>query len=122
MTSVRPAHVGLERDSKFCAARWRVKRPDDRLMQCSSDSKCRRVVECIKQGEAAIETLGRLLCYVNDMLLLSPADDVRQGLIEHMHALWKMSTEVELSSETPVTFLGLELDLPNNGRSPHPSE
>ena len=54
-------------------------------------------------------TLGLVLCYVDDMLLLKETDEVQKGLIAHLRSLWKMSTEVELTEETPMTFIGLEL-------------
>ena len=104
-----PRAWGLERDRQFRKAAWTHEGKQYTLNQCSADSQVWRIVHTTQDGENA-ETLGLLICYVDDLLLPMPADGVRAGLVGYLHTLWKMSTEVELSPTTPLTFLGLELE------------
>ena len=60
-------------------------------------------------------TLGLLICYVDDLLLLMRNGDVKSGLIEQLRALWTMSTEVDLQAGTPFSFLGLEFERTDDG-------
>ena len=50
------------------------------------------------------------MCYVDDMLSLTRKEGVREGLTTHPHVLWKMSTDVELTKDTRLMFIGLELE------------
>ena len=79
-----PRAWGLERDSKFRQCSWTYEKRSYRLCQCTSDSQVWRIVE-----KGAETTLGILLCYVDDMLLLMPGGKVRQGLVTYLHSLWK---------------------------------
>ena len=65
--------------------------------------------------EGGSGTLGLMLVYVDDFMLLSPCDEVQQGLIKELQKKWKMSTNVMLTVATPITFLGMELELEKNG-------
>ena len=56
-------------------------------------------------------TLGLLLVYVDDFMLLTPDGEMRDGFIAELQKVWKMSTMVQLAAANPVTFLGLEIEL-----------
>jgi hypothetical protein len=49
------------------------------------------------------------------MLLEVPAGSIQEGLTAHLKTFWKMSTEVELTEKTPMTFIGLELERVKGG-------
>ena len=44
-----------------------------------------------------------------------PNDDVEKGLVSALKALWTMSTHVSLTVSTPVTFLGMEIEMEKDG-------
>ena len=48
--------------------------------------------------------------YVDDFMILSPADEIQAGLIKELQKKWNMSTNVFLSPATPITFLGMEIE------------
>ena len=77
-------------------------------MQCRADSQVWRVVR--ENDNSKAETLGLLVAYVDDLLLLMPNGSMKRGLIDHLRTLWNMSTEVDLTDQQKLTFLGLELE------------
>ena len=99
-----PRAWGLERDKQLRQARWTFQSNTYRLQQCASDSQVWRIVS-EKDPE---QTLGLLLCYVDDMLLLMPGGGVKAGRTNYLHTIWKMSTDVELTAATPLMFIGIE--------------
>ena len=102
-----PRAWGLERDRQLRQAKWQYKEHTYKLKQCTSDSQVWRIVQ---EGDTSQKTLGLLLCYVDDMLLLAKADEIQNGLRTHLRGIWKMSTDVALTEDTPLTFIGLELE------------
>ena len=107
-----PRAWGLERDRKLRKATWTSQGKTYRLKQCMSDSQVWRIVQ---DGDRSSMTHGLLLCYVDDMLLETPAGGIQQGLTTHLKSFWKMSTEVELTEQTPMMFIGLELEREKGG-------
>ena len=59
-------------------------------------------------------TLGLLICYVDDLLLLTPKGAMRDGLKRSLKEIWQ-TTEVDLLPGVPFTFLGIELVRKQNG-------
>ena len=100
-----PRAWGLYRDEKLRAVTWKSKGVDYRLVQCKTDAQ----VWMLKQvGDD--RTLGLMLVYVDDFMLLSPDGDMRASFTAELERIWKMSTMVELTVDNPVTFLGLEIE------------
>ena len=117
---ISPRAWGNERDSKFRSVKWSTGGKTYRLTQCHNDSQVWRITE--SNGElpgtdpgARSHTLGLLICYVDDLLLLIQNGAVKNGLIEQLRALWTMSTEVDLQAGTPFSFLGLEFERSGDG-------
>ena len=61
------------------------------------------------------EAVGLLICYFDDMLLMTLEGDVQKGLSTALSKRWKMSTEVKLTNLTPMVFLGLEIERDSEG-------
>ena len=103
-----PRAWGTYRDGQLRTLEWTSGADKYHLVQCKSDAQ----VWCLKKvGED--ETLGLLLVYVDDFMLLSPEGSIREGFIQELQKIWKMSTTVHLTAANLVTFLGLELELDN---------
>ena len=90
-----------------------AKRPD--LMASTGTVWCsaaptHRCGELSGNDDSKAETLGLLVAYVDDLLLLMPNGSMKRGLIDHLRTLWNMSTEVDLTDQQKLTFLGLELE------------
>ena len=103
-----PRAWGLERDRQLRAASWTDRGNTYTLKQCLSDSQVWRIVQ---KGDATNRSHGLLICYVDDMLLEISSGGIQKGLVAYLKGLWRMSTEVELTPKTPMTFIGLELEL-----------
>ena len=127
---VSPRAWGQERDSKFAQIAWSVDGQTYRLKQCYTDTQVWKVIRVGQPsppsagvdsaplgtaGSDKDEFLGLMVCYVDDLLLLMKNGAVKQGLLSQLRALWKLSTEVDLKVGSPVTFLGLELELDRTG-------
>ena len=61
------------------------------------------------------ETLGLLITYVDDFLLLMQNGMVKDGLVHALREIWTMSSQVDLVPNQPFTFLGLEMEKRENG-------
>ena len=101
-----PRAWGLERDRQFRKCQWTSGNKSYQLRQCTLDSQVWRIIE-----NGTNTTLGPLLCYVGDMLLLMPGGTIREGLVSYLHGLWKMSAEVD----SDANFEGSGLRLPPPG-------
>ena len=120
---ISPRAWGNERDSKFRSIKWSTGGKTYSLTQCHNDSQVWRITESMgelpapgsaRKG-AGSHTLGLLICYVDDLLLLIQNGTVKHGLIEQLRALWTMSTEVDLQAGMPFSFLGLEFERSDDG-------
>ena len=99
------------------------------LRQCCNDTQVWRIVALSPKEEVhharstlgGVEktgpTIGLMVAYVDDFLLLLPAGPVRDGLVGALRKLWTMSTEQTLKLGEPFTFLGLEFEKRKMGMS-----
>ena len=114
---IAPRAWGTERDSKLRDVTWTSKGATYKLIQCKTDSQVWRIVS-VKSGATHVEheakTLGLLICYVDDLLLLSPKGPMRDGLTAAVKKIWEV-TEVDLIQGVPFAFLGIEIDRRANG-------
>ena len=106
-----PRAWGAERDRKLRVSVWESNGATYKLSQCTCDTQVWRLV---KVGDETV-TLGLLCAYVDDFLLMAPAGEMVKGLVQHLKGIWTMSTEVELSKGQPMTFVGLEMQLEDDG-------
>ena len=109
-----PRIWGLGRDRKLRRARWQVGPKTFKLQQCTSDSQ----VWMIKEEGGSGDTYGLVIVYVDDLLLLSPAGDVRAALKEHLKSIWEMSEVPDLTPGISLSFIGLELEMESSGHRP----
>lgn len=63
-----------------------------KLVQCKTDAQVWMIKRC---GED--KTLGLMLVYVDDFMLLSPEGEMRKHFTAELETIWKMSTMVELT-------------------------
>ena len=99
------------RDSKLRSSTWTVRSDKFKLVQCLCDTQVWRLV---KVGDETT-TLGLLCACVDDFLLMAKAGDMVKAFIKHLKSMWTMSTEVELTKTQPMTFVGLEMQLEDDG-------
>ena len=130
---IAPKAWGAERDSKLKNITWKAEGKEYTLKQCAADSQVWRIVQkqssheparatkqsCHEQARAEQSkepdtTLGLLICYVDDLLFLSPQGKMRDGLKEKLKSIWEI-TEVDLLPGVPFTFLGIEIVRRKNG-------
>ena len=100
-----PRAWGTYRDKELRGMRWQHSGKTYQLVQCVNDAQVWKICQ---EGWSA--PLGLLLMYVDDFMLLSPADEVQAGLIKELQKKSNMSTNVFLSPATPMTFLGMEIE------------
>ena len=117
---IAPRQWGLERDRQLKQVSWMANGLKHRLVQCFNDSQVWRIVAEHPDGsDPAVsspgETLGLLITYVDDFLLLMRNGNVKDGLIQTLRAIWTMSSQVDLVPNQPFTFLGLEMEKRDNG-------
>ena len=84
------------------------------MVQCATDSQVWRIVASGGSTLVGNTTLGLLIGYVDDLLLLSPQGAMRDGLSAAVRRIWEI-TEVDLQQGVPFMFLGIELDRKANG-------
>ena len=97
---IAPRAWGAERDTRLTEVTWSADGKNYRLIQCASDSQVWRIVEtmgspCAARSGEHETTLGLLICYVDDLLLLSPEGKMRTGLKDTIKKIWEI-TEVDL--------------------------
>ena len=61
------------------------------------------------------QLLGVLCVYVDDFLMMAPAGPVRNAMVQALRALWEFGPERTLTTETSITFLGIDWYLRENG-------
>ena len=61
------------------------------------------------------KTLGLLCTYVDDFLLMAEDGEMTKAFIKHLTSMWRMSTEVQLTKDRSMTFVGLEMQLEEDG-------
>ena len=93
---IAPRAWGTERDDKLKKVTWKAEGKTFTLLQCAADSQVWRIVEqrgspcAARAAQESTEqqpTLGLLICYVDDLLLLSPKGAMRDGLKDNLKAI-----------------------------------
>ena len=93
---IAPRAWGTERDDKLKKVTWKAEGKTFTLLQCAADSQVWRIVEqrgspcAARAAQESMEqqpTHGLLICYVDDLLLLSPKGAMRDGLKENLKAI-----------------------------------
>ena len=108
---VSPRQWGLYRDETLSKINWSVGTKNYHLVQCSTDTQVWKIVESTKPTEV----LGMIIVYVDDLLLLAPIDEIRDGLVKVLRDTWNMKPPAELTKTNSLTFLGVELHLTDTG-------
>ena len=111
---ISPRAWGTERDSRIRQVTWTAEGKKYFLQQCTTDSQVWRIVES-RGSSVEVVTLGLLICYVDDLLLLCPQGAMRAGLERALteNTAWEI-TKVDLIPGVPFTFLGLEIERKQN--------
>ena len=105
-----PALWSAERDARLGEAVWTVGKATYHLRRCSSDSQLWVLTEKDKNS-----ILGLLTVYVDDFLLQAPEGKIRSAFLEKLKTVWTLTKEEVLSTTHPITFLGIEFEMRDNG-------
>ena len=105
-----PALWSGERDAQLSKLRWKLYNREFLLERCTADSQLWKL-----QSSGKNDILGMLVVYVDDFLLLAPLGDLRNALLAALNQVWTLTKEETLDGTKPLTFLGIDLTLKNNG-------
>ena len=126
---ISPKAWGLERDAKllalsgaaygathsqFISVSWTADDARYHLEQCTSDSQVWMIK---KVGET--DLLGLVVVHVDDFLITSPLGPMRDGLKEALKSIWNLSDEQVQAPDSPLRFLGLEMERTKTGIKVH---
>ena len=105
-----------ERDHRLKELQFTVGSETYCLKQNDADSQVwmiNRVPPCGRAGARSDSTgeqqpLGVLCVYVDDFLVMAPAGPVRDAMVQALTSLWEFGPERTLTTETSLTFLGID--------------
>ena len=109
---IAPRAWGAERDSRLKDIAWKdATGTQYRLQQCTSDSQVWRIVRDGGSRMSSSGTLGLMICYVDDLLLLCPHGSMRSGLEDALISStgWEITKVNLLPSNTLlIPWFGIE--------------
>ena len=114
-----PKLWGDFRDSELKLATWEVEGVQYHLQQMSSDDQLWRVTkhDLRKDGPVSpVETLGFILVYVDDIFTVGDAK-VIGGFHDWLSSKWECDPVAMLAADKPIRFLGVEINLGEDGQS-----
>ena len=101
-----------ERDSQLVKLKWTVGSRTYCLKRCSADSQLWVLKE---DGEDKKTVLGLLVVYVDDFLLQIKDGAIRAAFLGALGSIWTLAKEETLTVSHPITFLGIDMVLKENG-------
>ena len=102
----------VERDAQLTVLKWTVKSKTYKLQRCSADSQVWMLME---DGNTNSKLLGLMIVYVDDFLLQAKDGPIRSALLAKLGTVWTMAKEETLSPSHPITFLGIDIVMRENG-------
>ena len=114
-----PKLWGDFRDSELKLATWEVEGAQYHLQQMSSDDQLWRITkhDLRKDGPVSpVETLGFILVYVDDIFTVGDAK-VIGGFHDWLSSKWECDPVAMLAADKPIRFLGMEINLGEDGQS-----
>ena len=102
-----PADWSSHRDVKLAKVRWHLHGHEQWLEQ-TTEPNVWRIVQKIPGSFDKVETIGNLLTYVDDLMVMS-SKEITEAVIKNVNEVWTCSTPDWVSEEGWVKFCGLEL-------------
>ena len=114
MASESPALWSTKRDKQLKKLRWH--NPDTKTEYLLENSGTDSQVWYIKAatGDSTV-VHGVLIVYVDDFLLQARLCQMRTAFLQSLGQIWTLAKEAVLQAGSPLTFLGIDLHLRDNG-------